>query len=152
MPSLPQGDRMSGAANRAKGHRWEKDLARWFTAAGLGDVVSGRAVTGGTQQGSDLVTRNGNGHVAHDVNGWCIEAKDKTQLAVTGWLQQAADDANGQPHVVIHKRRQHPTGAAWCYLPACWAQPLLDIDLPPDVRIVTVDLTVFTAALTRWET
>lgn len=140
---------MTGRQNRDKGKRWEQQLARWFTAHGFGDIRSGRAVTGGTQAGADLVTVTDDGPL-WDVNGWSLEAKDKEQSAISGWLNQAADDANGRPHAVIHKNRRHPTDQAHVYLPAVHAQQLLDLDLPADVRHVTVDLHVFTAALARW--
>lgn len=143
---------MSGRQSRDKGKRWELALAHWFTANGLGDIRSGRAVTGGTQQGADLVTIHDNGTVTHDVAGWSLEAKDHERAAITGWLNQAADDANGRPFAVIHKNRQRPTHQAHVYLPAVWAEQLLDLRLPADVRHVTVDLHVFTAALTRRDT
>ena len=142
---------MSGTTSRRRGHRFEQQLGRWFSQHGLGDVTSSRNLSGGRQAGTDLATRTDHGFTP-GVNGWCIEAKDQERPAVTGWLQQAADDANGLPHAVIHKNRQHPLEQAYVYLPACWAEPLLDLTLPPDIRRVTVDLAVFTAALTRWET
>ena len=127
---------MSGAASRGKGHRWDRTLAHWFSDRGFGDIRSGRSVTGGTQMGADLVTLTDDGHPIWNV---------------AGWMKQAADDANGKPFAIIHKNRRRPTHQAQVYIPAVHAEQLLDLDLPADVRHVTVDLHVFTAALARWD-
>lgn len=139
---------MSGQQSRTKGHRWELALAHWFTAHGLGDIRTGRSVTGGTQQGADLVTLHPNGNISFDVAGWSLEAKDQDRAALAGWLNQAADDANGRPFAVIHKHRNRPTDQARVYIPAIHAEQLFQVRLPGECRHITVDLHLFTAALT----
>lgn len=141
---------MSGATSRRKGAEWERALAHWFTAHGFGDIRTGRSVTGGTQQGADLVTLHPDNSISFHVAGWSIEAKDHDRAAIAGWFNQAADDANGRPFAVIHKNRNRPTDQARVYLPAIHAEQLYQVRLPAECRHITVDLHLFTAALTCW--
>jgi len=138
---------MTGKQNRSKGHRWERDLASWFSAAGFGDIRTGRSVTGGTQQGADLVTVEPDGAVLLSVGGWSIEAKDCATPAVPAWLRQAHSDADGIPYAVVHKRRGRPVHEATVHMTRECADLLTDCFLPAGVDRTSQCLATFTTRL-----
>lgn len=94
--------RMSGAASRSKGQRAEREVVHALRRAGWTAMTS-RAVLGGTQRGADIVT---------DFPA-VIEVKDQARLDLSGWLRQAQDAADGDPAVVVHKRRGTGDAEGW---------------------------------------
>ena len=98
---------MTGASSRNRGKRAELAVATWLRANGW-QAATTRA-TSGAQRGDDLVTNTG--------LSW--EVKDHGRLELAAWVDQACANANGQPAVVIHKRRgKGDVGAWYCTLTA----------------------------------
>jgi Holliday junction resolvase len=90
------------AANRRKGHEWERELCRWLRENGVNAITS-RDAHAGDQLGSDLIT---------DLPV-AVEAKNVAKHDLSGWLRQAQAQAGGKPAAVIVKRRQKTTADAF---------------------------------------
>lgn len=85
---------MSGASSRRKGNVYEVAVAAWLRSKGFRAITS-RDGRGGAQGGSDVIT---------DLPV-CIEAKNHARHDLSGWLDQAVNDAAGDPASVWVKRR-----------------------------------------------
>ena len=92
---------MTGRSSRNKGKRAELAVATWLRANGW-QAATTRA-TSGAQRGDDLVTNTG--------LSW--EVKDHGRLELAAWIDQACANCNGQPAVVIHKRRGVGSPDGW---------------------------------------
>lgn len=90
-----------GAAERSKGHRAERDVAAFLREHGW-NAVTTRAASG-YQHGDDIRT---NAPVS-------IEVKNVAKTDLSGWLRQAAENADGKPAVVWHKRRGVGDPGGW---------------------------------------
>ena len=98
---------MSGSASRRKGSRWEVDVCHLLQRYGW-QAITSRAGRGGTQAGADIITD-------------CpivIEAKNHKTMDLSGWLNQAIDQADGDPAAVFIKRRQKPSEHAYVVMRA----------------------------------
>lgn len=93
---------MSGASSRRKGNRAELAVVAALRKAGW-QAKTSRA-TSGMQKGCDIVT---DAPVS-------IEVKDRTNLDLSGWIEQAEKNATDDaPGVVWHKRRGKANPADW---------------------------------------
>ena len=82
------------AANRRKGNAWECAVAAFLRDNGWSAITS-RDANDGRQGGPDLITDF----------PVCVEAKNVKQMDLAGWIDQAVDDAQGDPASVWVKRR-----------------------------------------------
>ena len=87
---------MTGSASRRKGNRWEVDVCHVLEAYGWAAITS-RNARGGTQQGVDIVTDF----------PLMVEAKNQKTIELARWLDQALEQADPDPPVVMIKRRGH---------------------------------------------
>ena len=92
---------MSGAASRNKGKRAELAVAKWLRDNGW-QAVTTRAASG-MQQGDDLATNTG--------LSW--EVKDHGRMELAAWIDQATENGNGRPAVVMAKRRGKASPDEW---------------------------------------
>lgn len=93
---------MTGSASRRKGSRAELAVVHALRAAGW-QADTSRNVLGGRRTGDDVVW---DGPAS-------IEVKDVARLDLSGWLRQAAANADGRPAAVWHKRRGVADAAGW---------------------------------------
>jgi hypothetical protein len=95
-------DSTVGASERRKGKRAEQDVARYLRENGY-EAVTTRAASG-YQSGYDIAT---------DLP-LAIEVKDHQRMDLSGWLEQAEQNATPErPGVVWHKRRGRPDPGDW---------------------------------------
>jgi hypothetical protein len=94
---------MSGASSRRRGNAWELDVCRLLVARGW-QAITSRNGRGGAQGGADVIT---------DLPV-SIEAKNRKEWDLAGWLDKAIRDAGDDPAAVFVKRRQKP--ADQCYV------------------------------------
>lgn len=83
-----------GKRNRRTGKEYEVATAAWLRSKGFRAITS-RDGRGGAQGGSDIIT---------DFPA-CIECKAHAKWDLAGWLDQAVEDAAGDPASVWVKRR-----------------------------------------------
>ena len=93
---------MSGSASRRKGSRAEVAVVHALRRAGW-DADTSRNVLEGRRTGDDIVW---DGPAS-------IEVKDVTRLELSGWLTQAAANAQGRVPVVWHKKRGKANAEDW---------------------------------------
>ena len=85
---------MSGNSSLQRGRRFQTLIRQWFADAGLSVVETGGA---GLDSGDLLVL--GAPNVA-------VETKSQSRLDLSGWLDQACEQAPaGAVPIVVHKRR-----------------------------------------------
>lgn len=102
---------------------WERDCANYLTDQLGVEVVTSRSQSGGTQAGSDFMTKTDDGPVPH-VLGWSLEAKaSRNGHSPTPWCRQAAEQAEGRPWVVLAKVPHKPVGDGDAY---AWVNVLGD--------------------------
>lgn len=89
-----------GKASRDKGNRAMVTVVNWLRANGY-PYASKR---GAGDHGDDIVD---------GIPGISIEIKDHARLELAAWVDQAAEQANGRPAVVVHKRRGRSDVGAW---------------------------------------
>ena len=107
------------AANRTYGHDWERDCARHLSVTLNLDVRSARSVTGGTQDGADLVTVEADGRIVHTVEGWHCEAKASHRPhQPVPWMRQARKQADSDLYVVLAKNPRRKVEDGTVYLTA----------------------------------
>jgi hypothetical protein len=94
---------VTGASSRRKGNAWELAVCRLLVARGWRAITS-RNGRGGAQGGADVIT---------DLPV-SVEAKNRKDWDLAGWLDQAIRDAGDDPAAVFVKRRQKP--ADQCYV------------------------------------
>ena len=85
---------MSGSSSRRKGNRAETDVAAILRDHGW-QAITSRAARDGTQGGADIITDF----------PMSVEVKNVARMDLSGWWAQAQEQAQGDPAVVIHKRR-----------------------------------------------
>ncbi|MCA1781888.1 MAG: hypothetical protein LC679_06850 [Intrasporangiaceae bacterium] len=85
---------MSGATSRRKGNAYECAVAAWLRSKGFRAITS-RDARGGSQGGADVITDFPT----------TIECKNHAKLDLAGWIDQAVNDAAGDPAAVWVKRR-----------------------------------------------
>lgn len=98
---------MSGSASRRKGNRWEVEVCHLLERYGW-QAMTSRAGRGGTQAGADIISE-------------CpvvIEAKNHKTMDLSGWLDQAIEQAVCDPAAVFIKRRQKPPEHAYVVMRA----------------------------------
>ena len=100
-----------GRRNRNAGHQWERTCARELTALLGIEVVTARAVSGGTQAGPDLMEMTVHGPIP-TVHGWSLEVKCEVRERPTAWLRQAKRQADGPLYAVLSKNARQPFMAA----------------------------------------
>ena len=88
---------MTGSASRRKGAEWERQIVRLLRDYGW-EAITSRAGRGGTQAGEDIIT---------DMP-LSVEAKNCKTIELARWLDQALDQSQGEPAVVMAKRRGKP--------------------------------------------
>lgn len=96
---------MSGAASRSKGHRAERDVAKYLRSRGYVDAHTTRSQLGhdGFHAPGDVV-----GPV-----GLVIEVKDVAANRWREWCRQASAEAGNKDWVVVRKRRGTSDPASW---------------------------------------
>ena len=100
---------MSGAAARRKGNSFECAVAAFLRDNGWRALTS-RQARNGYQSGADLITDFPT----------TVEAKNRKQLDLAGWVDQAVDDAAGDLASVWVKRRgRADVGESYVIMRAC---------------------------------
>lgn len=100
---------MSGASSRRKGNHFEVQVAAWLRDRGWRAITS-RDARGGAQGGPDLIT---------DLPV-CVEVKNHSKIDLAGWVDQAVEDAEGDPAAVWVKRRgKGDVGQSYVVMRAC---------------------------------
>lgn len=79
---------------RSKGNEWERRVAAFLRENGW-QAITSREAHDGRQFGPDLITDFPT----------CVEAKNRKQIDLAGWVDQAATDAAGRLSSVWVKRR-----------------------------------------------
>jgi len=102
---------VTGASSRAKGVRFEQDVARYL------ETVTTRSVRPGIHDDAgDLV-----------LPGWVLECKDHGRLELGPWLDKAARArADGDRAGLIVKRRQRATSESFVVLTLATFRGLLN--------------------------
>ena len=115
------------------GKQKERDIANWLTthpAWPYGKVVTARSLSGGLARGEDLLRADGTKlPVSVEVKAWKGRA---TFQRVADWLEQACDQADGRPYVVVHVVPNRQLKMADVYVPwdlsspatGWWSTPL----------------------------
>lgn len=142
---------MSGAASRTYGHQWERDCATLLSATLDLDVRSARSVTGGTQDGADLVTVHDDGQIVHTVEGWHVECKaSHNPHQPVPWMRQARLQADSDLYAVLAKNPRKPVGDGTVYLTLrafrWWCGDGLAV-FEHDPTVVWLSVTAWTALL-----
>ena len=97
------------AANRRRGNEWERAIAAYLRDNGW-QAITSRDANDGRQFGPDLITD-------FPVS---VEAKNRKQLDLAGWIDQAVTDADGDVASVWVKRRgRGDVGEAYVVMRAC---------------------------------
>ncbi len=100
--------RMSLAAAKRKGSRWEQRLADFLATAG--HPRAERRVSNGTKDRGDI----------SGVDGWVIEAKNCARIELAAWLDEAEREAKAAGvarFAVTFPRRNRPASEAFCVVP-----------------------------------
>lgn len=96
---------MTGATSRSRGHRAERDVARYLRARGYPDAHTTRSALGhdGTHTPGDVV----------GIPGLVIEVKDHARPCWPQWIRQVRHEAGDRPWVIIRKRRGCSDPGQW---------------------------------------
>lgn len=105
-----------GRSARSKGHAFERAVANYLSAVSGDDVVTARSISGGMQHGTDLLVKVGGTAVEPHWRGFQIECKDWDRSMVPTWLDQASNEDNLFPGVVVEKVRRQPIHKANVHL------------------------------------
>lgn len=97
-----EGVEMGGASSRRKGNRAELEVVAALRRHGW-EAVTSRAARAGTQGGADVIT----------TFPLSVEVKDHAKMDLAGWVEQAQQQAKGDPSCVVHKRRGKASAEDW---------------------------------------
>ena len=136
-----------GARNRNAGHGYERDVANFLASELSLDIVTSRALSGGTAIGADIATvlkRDDGGRpvsTVATVHGWSVECKASTgPHKITEWMRQARSQSDSELYVVIAKNPRKLAAGSTVYLTGNALLWWLAKSPRDDARVRTIDI------------